>query len=94
MEACVKLIDKAWVLPQESLQASLDLIETERRLLRSGSGEDDLSNSELLGPYDGKVIAELLWGLFETTVKLEGAQDRKAIHTLALLVAESLTMDS
>ena len=71
MEACVKLIDKAWVLPQESLQASLDLIETERRLLRSGSGEDDLSNSELLGPYDGKVIAELLWGLFETTVKLE-----------------------
>ena len=90
MEACVKLIDKAWVLPQESLQASLDLIETERRLLR----EDDLSNSELLGPYDGKVIAELLWGLFETTVKLEGAQDRKAIHKLALLVAESLTMDS
>ena len=88
MEACVKLIDKAWVLPQESLQASLDLIETERRLLRSGSGEDEL------GPYDGKVIAELLWGLFETTVKLEGAQDRKAIHKLALLVAESLTMDS
>ena len=30
----------------------------------------------------------------ETTVKLEGAQDRKAIHKLALLVAESLTMDS
>ena len=48
---------------------------------------------QLLGD-DGKVIAELLWGLFETTVKLEGAQDRKAIHKLALLVAESLTMDS
>ena len=70
MEACVKLIDKAWVLPQESLQASLDLIETERRLLRSGSGEDDLSNSELLGPYDGKVIAELrqTYGLSDDTL--------------------------
>ena len=70
MEACVKLIDKAWVLPQESLQASLDLIETERRLLRSGSGEDDLSNSELLGPYDGKVIAELrqIYGLSDDTL--------------------------
>ena len=34
MEAGVKLIAKAWGLPQESVQASLDLLEKERQLLR------------------------------------------------------------
>ncbi len=94
MEAGVKLIAKAWGLPQESQQASLELIERERQLLRSGSSEDALPNSALLKPYDGKMITELLWGLFETTVKLEDAQDRVAMHKLALLMAESLNLDS
>ena len=85
MEAGVKLIAKAWGVPRESLQASLELIERERQLLRSGSSEDALPNSELLKPYDGKMIAELLWGLFETTARLEDAQDRAAMHKLALL---------
>ena len=40
------------------------------------------------------MIVELLWGLFETTVKLEDAQDRVAMHKLALLMAESLNLDS
>ena len=94
MEAGVKLIAKAWGVPQESQQASLELIERERQLLRSGSSEDALPNSELLKPYDGKMIAELLWGLFETTARLEDAQDRAAMHKLALLMAESLNLDS
>ena len=55
------LIAKAWGLPQESLQASLDLLAKERQLLRSGSGEDALPDSELLEPYDGRMIVELLW---------------------------------
>ena len=82
MEAGVKLIAKAWGVPRESLQASLELIERERQLLRSGSSEDALPNSELL------------WGLFETTARLEDAQDRAAMHKLALLMAESLNLDS
>ena len=53
----MKLIAKAWGVPRESLQASLELIERERQLLRSGSSEDALPNSELLKPYDGKMIA-------------------------------------
>ena len=82
MEAGVMLIAKAWGLPQE------------RQLLRSGSGEDALPDSELLEPYDGRMIVELLWGLFETAIKLEDAQDRAAMHKLALLMAESLSLDS
>ena len=88
------LIAKAWGLPQESLQASLDLLAKERQLLRSESGEDALPDSELLEPYDGRMIVELLWGLFETTARLEDAQDRAAMHKLALLMAESLNLDS
>ena len=49
MEAGVMLIAKAWGLPQESLQASLDLLAKERQLLRSGSGEDALPDSEQIG---------------------------------------------
>jgi hypothetical protein len=94
MEAGVMLIAKAWGLPQESLQASLDLLAKERQLLRSESGEDALPDSELLEPYDGRMIVELLWGLFETAIKLEDAQDRAAMHKLALLMAESLSLDS
>ena len=90
MEAGVMLIAKAWGL----LQASLDLLAKERQLLRSESGEDALPDSELLEPYDGRMIVELLWGLFETAIKLEDAQDRAAMHNLALLMAESLSLDS
>lgn len=94
MEVGVMLIAKAWGLPQESLQASLDLLAKERQLLRSESGEDALPDSELLEPYDGRMIVELLWGLFETAIKLEDPQDRAAMHKLALLMAESLGLDS
>ena len=40
------------------------------------------------------MIVWLLWGLFETTARLEDAQDRAAAHQLALLMVESLNLDS
>lgn len=94
LETGVRLIAKAWDLPMESLQASLELIEKEKQLVLSGSSEDALPETELLEPYDGEMIVELLWGLFETAVKLEDAQDRAAIHSLAILMAECLNLDS
>lgn len=94
LEAGAALIAKAWDLPQESWQASADLIQKEKELVRSGSSEAALPDSEMLEPYDGKMIVELLWGLFETAVKLEDAQDRAAVHDLALRMAENLSLDS
>ena len=79
MEAGVKLIAKAWGVPRESLQASLC------------PAPGDYRDFEV---FHGKMIAELLWGLFETTARLEDAQDRAAMHKLALLMAESLNLDS
>lgn len=55
------------------------------------AAEADTSES---ARYDGRMIVELLWGLFETAIKLEDAQDRAAMHKLALLMAESLSLDS
>lgn len=50
MEAGVMLIAKAWGLPQESLQASLDLLAKERQLLRSESGEDACPTANCWSP--------------------------------------------
>ena len=94
MENGVKLIAKAWDLPQESLQSSLDLIQQEKQNILGGSTADVLPHGEILETYDGPMIVELLWGLLETAVKLEEAEDRKTIHELAQLTAGSLSLDS
>ena len=69
-------------------------IQKEKELVRSGSREAALPDNELLEPYDGEMIVELLWGLFETAVKLENAQERTEMHNLAIIMAESLNLDS
>lgn len=93
MEAGAGLIAKAWDLPQETLQSSIDLIQRQKQNLISGNGGGVLPPEEDLESYDGPMIVELLWGLFETAVKLEDAQDRAAIHELAILMADSLNLE-
>ena len=93
LETAVGLIAKAWKLPQETLQSSIDLIQRQKQNILSGSGEGVLPPDEDLESYDGPMIVELLWGLFETAVKLEDAQDRTVIHETAILIADSLSLD-
>ena len=93
LETAVGLIAKAWKLPQETLQSSIDLIQRQKQNILSGSGEGVLPPDEDLESYDGPMIAELLWGLFETAIKLEDAQDRTVIHETAVLIADSLSLD-
>lgn len=90
LETGVSLIAKAWELPQEALQSSIDLIQRQKQ---NSSGEGVLPPDEDLESYDGPMIVELLWGLFETAVKLEDAQDRAAIHELAIMTADNLSLD-
>ena len=92
-EAGVRLIAKAWGLPREELDSSLDLVQQEKRLIANRSGEAVLSGDELVEPYDGGMTAELLWGLFETAVQLDNAGERKSIHQLALQMADTLDFD-
>ncbi len=92
-EAGAVLIVKAWGLPQELLDNSLALIQRQRRLVGDGSGKAALPDDQLLEVYDGGMTAELVWGLFETAVRLDDAQDRAKIHELALLLADILDFD-
>ena len=92
-EAGVRLIAKAWGLPQKDLDGSLELIGREKQLVATGSSEAVLPDNELAEPFDGGMTAELLWGLFETAVRLDDADERKTIHCLALQMADALDFD-
>lgn len=93
LESGVGLIAKAWVLPQELADNSLTLIKRQKELVKQGCSETALPDEQLLEPYDGPMIAELIWGLFETAVRLDNAQDRTAVHQIAILLAEALSFD-
>ena len=93
LETAVGLIAKAWKLPQETLQSSIDLIQRQKQNILSGSGEGVLPPDEDLESYDGPMIVELLWGLFETAIRLEDGQDRLTIYQLALMLADTLDFD-
>lgn len=90
-EEGVALIAKAWGLPQRDLEASIALIQRQKELI--GTSEAAMPDDKLLEPYDGGMIAELIWGLFETAVRLENAEDRLTIHRLALMLADTLDFD-
>lgn len=92
-EAGAALIVKAWGLSQDLLDNSLALIQHQKRLVGDGSGKAALPDDELLEPYDGGMIAELVWGLFETAIRLDDAEDRQTMYRLALLLADILDFD-
>ena len=93
LETGAALTVKAWGLPQELPDSSAALIQHQKELLATASGKAALPDDQLLECYDGPMTAELIWGLFETAVRLDDAQDRAAIHQMALLLADALDFD-
>ena len=93
LETGAALTVKAWGLSQELADSSVALIRHQKELLATASGRAALPDEQLLECYDGPMTAELLWGLFETAVRLEDDQDRAAIHQMALLLADALDFD-
>ena len=93
LEKGAALTVKAWGLPQELLDSSTVLIHHQKELMAKSSSKAALPDEQLLELYDGPMTAELIWGLFETAVRLDDAQDRAAIHQLALLLADTLDFD-
>ena len=93
LETGAALTVKAWGLPQELADSSAALIQHQKELLATASGRAALPDDQLLECYDGPMTAELIWGLFETAVRLDDAQERAAIHRLALLLADILDFD-
>ena len=93
LETGAALTVKAWGLPQELLESSTALIQHQKELLATASGKAALPDDQLLECYDGPMTAELIWGLFETAVRLDDAQERAAIHQMALLLTDALDFD-
>ena len=93
LETGAALTGKAWGLSQELADSSAALIRHQKELLATASGRAALPDDQLLECYDGPMTAELLWGLFETAVRLDDAQERASIHRLALLLADILDFD-
>lgn len=93
LETGAALTVKAWGLPQELADSSAALIRHQKELLATTSGKAALPDEQLLECYDGPMTAELIWGLFETATRLGDAQDRAAIHQMALLLADALDFD-
>ena len=93
LETGAALTVKAWELPQELADSSAALIQHQKDLLATAGGRAALPDDQLLECYDGPMTAELIWGLFETAVRLDDAQDRAAIQQMALLLADALDFD-
>ena len=93
LETGAALTVKAWGLSQELADSSVALIRHQKELLATASGRAALPDEQLLECYDGPMTAELIWGLFETAVRLDNTQDRAAIHQMALLLADALDFD-
>lgn len=93
LETGAALTVKAWGLSQELADSSAALIRHQKELLATASGRAALPDDQLLECYDGPMTAELIWGLFETAVRLDDAQERAAIYQMALLLADALDFD-
>ena len=93
LETGAALTVKAWGLSQELADSSVALIQHQKELLATASGKAALPDDQLLECYDGPMTAELIWGLFETAVRLDDAQERAAIHQMALLLVDALDFD-
>ena len=93
LETGAALTVKAWGLSQELAVSNAALIRHQKELLATASGRAALPDDQLLECYDGPMTAELIWGLFETAIRLDDTQDRAAIHQMALLLADALDYD-
>lgn len=93
LEIGIRLLGKAWNLPEEDVQAQLDGIAEERESVMFQIPGDELPEDELLNSYDGAKIMELLWGLFNTAVRLDEQDDRDAILKLAKYMADYFDFD-
>lgn len=92
LETALPLIAKAWGLPEEILAGRTNRLECGKKLAAENKG--GIPDEQLLECYDGVMIADLLWALFKTAVRLEEKEDRQAIYDAAILLDEGLNLQS
>lgn len=88
-EQNIRLIGEAWQLPEEQIQSSLDRIEAARTAMQGKSFEGDADHGLPSGPQ----ILELLWGFFNTAVRLRSYENRDLILQMAVYLTDSLGLE-
>lgn len=83
LEQAVQLIGKAWNLPIEETAAQLERIR--------GPRHNDV-NPALVNPT-GTETLNLIWGLFETSIRLGQEADRKKLYDLAGELEQAFNLD-
>lgn len=92
LEAVLPLTARVWELPEALLKEKTDLLEQGKA--QAAAGEAVLAEKPLLESYDGWEITRLLWGLFQTAVRLEEREERHALYKAAQLLEEALDYHS
>lgn len=86
-ETCITLIGKAWNVPAEDTEKQFNLIDEENGVV---SGAEDyraaihvLPESELPMNATGTETLDNIWGLFETSLRLDTEDERMALFHMA-----------
>ena len=97
LEEAIALVAEAWDLPENVIVKSRETIEIEREATRSEkSGEKTqtaIPQEEILQCNGGDDIMEVLWGLFETAVRLDTREKRDHILQCARFMADYLGLE-
>lgn len=97
LEETIALVAEAWNLPVDAIVKSRETIEIEREITRGEKcGEKTqtaIPQEEILQCNGGDDIMEVLWGLFETAVRLDTQEKRDHILQCARFMADYLGLE-
>lgn len=96
-ENALRLIGKAWNSEPETTQRHLDLIQREKDVLLQWETQDEVTHAlpeeEMFHVATGEEIVEMLWGCFETAVRLGDAKERAAMLEMAQYLANCFNLE-
>ena len=84
----IRLIQKAWEIPDADTQPWLDAIDGELELAKQGSPEHVFPEEELPILETEEKILDNIWRLFETAVRLPEYVERNTIFNLAVELSQ------
>lgn len=90
-EKSVEIIGKAWGIPDEATQVRLDLIRAEKEIPDGCADDPDeqtYPEEQLPMNAAGMETLDNIWGLFETTARLDSADERGILYGMAMELAE------
>lgn len=100
-DKCVNLIGKAWGVSAADTESCLNLIAKERTVVRGVTHPDAVVNLQHIRPETelpinatGAETMENVWGLFETAIRMDDAEERKSLFDMACELAELHTLNS